>query len=158
MRRFRWALAVLVGSLALAVVASAQVAATKKPPRSFNADLAAEAKVKEEVIERVIKAIGPVVRAQLRAGRQVDIPGVGSLQIIQIGEHRELVDGRPGTIAARNIVEFVGTPETEAAANAPGVVPARVIEGYEFRINPRSNPGIRTDTVRTPDMRVPNNR
>lgn len=154
MRRTRWTLAVLVGSLALVMAVQAQVE-SKKPPRSFHAELAAEAKVKEEVVERVIKAIGPVVRAQLRAGREVTISGVGSLRIVQIGEHRDLVDGRPATIAARNIVEFVGTPETEVAANAPGVVPSRVIEGYEFRINPRSNPGIRTDSIRTPDMRVP---
>lgn len=153
MRRSFRAGAALIGALAVVVGVEAQVNPPKEP-RPFRQAVAAEAKLNEETVEKVFKALGPAIREQLRAGREVSLPGVGTLRIVQVGEHRDLIDGRPATIAARNFVEFVGSPETEAAVNGPGVDPARVIEGYEFRINPWSNPGIRTDGFRTPGTRV----
>lgn len=151
---------VLTLSLAAAIfylgaTADAQVApGSPKKLLTLKGAIAKEAKLKEETVERVLKAFGPAFEAQLRAGREVKLPGVGSFRVVRINEYRDLDGGRPVTIPAKNYVEFVADDGLNGAANAPGAVPSRTIEGYEFRVNPNSTQGIRTDGKRNPGTRT----
>jgi hypothetical protein len=95
-----------------------------------------------------------VGQAQLRAGKQVEVPGLGLFRIVRINSYRDLVNGVPAIVPARNYVEFVPTAEVAAIANAPGAVPARTVDGYEFRVNPNAAPGLKTEGTRVPRTRT----
>jgi nucleoid DNA-binding protein len=151
MRRAQWGLAALLVVLGLAAHAQYQPAA--KGPPEFKGDLAKRAKQKKKVIQEVLDALGPAMAEQLRGGKQVEIDGVGTFRVVKVGEYRDLVNGLPTTIPARNYVEFIPAPALNTAANGAGAIPSRTVEGYEFRVNPNSNPGIRT-----PDTKVPRSR
>ena len=60
------------------------------------------------------------MREQLRAGRKVELPGVGVFQVVLIAAHRDLVNGIPAVVPARSVVEFVPTADLNATANTPG--------------------------------------
>jgi nucleoid DNA-binding protein len=155
MKKAQMALAGLVAGLglAIAVTAEAQGPAAKAPP-AFRADMVKRSSQKEEIVDAILKALGPALRAQLQAGRQVDLPGVGVFRIVQVSEYRDLVGGRPTTIPARNYVEFIPAAELVASANAPGAVPAKTVQGYEFRVNPNAAPGLKTGSSRIPGTRT----
>lgn len=152
MRKSQFALGAII--VALALTAQAQVPFGKKDVPTFPAGVAREAKLKEETVKKVLEAIGPALKDQLRAGRSVEIAGVGVFQVVRVTEHKDLVDGLPATIPAKNYIEFVPASGLTDAANAPGAVPARVVEGYEFRVNPNSAPSSRIDGVRVPRTRT----
>jgi nucleoid DNA-binding protein len=158
MKRAHAALAGLAGILALVlgVAADAQVVTgpAPKPPGAFKAEIATASKQKEDTVDKVFKALGPAFAAQLRAGRQVELPGIGTFRVVQVSAYRDMVAGRPATIPARNYVEFIPAGEVTTAANAPGAVPAKTVEGYEFRVNPNANPGIKVEGTRTPGVRI----
>jgi nucleoid DNA-binding protein len=155
MKKAQLALLGLVGGLALAlgVTARAQVVTGGTPP-SLKADVVKNSKQREPIVEAIFKALGPAMRAQLAAGRQVELPGVGIFRIVRVSEYRDLVGGRPATIPARNYVEFLPAAELTAAANAPGVVPAKDVQGYEFRVNPNAASGQKTENRRVPGTRT----
>jgi nucleoid DNA-binding protein len=158
MKRAYGALAGLGGILVvLALTAEAQEVVTRpppKPPGSFKSEIAKAAKLKEETVDQVFRALGPAFTAQLAAGRQVELPGIGTFRVVRVDAHRDMVGGRPVTIPARSYVEYAPAGDVNTAANSPGAVPARIVEGYEFRINPNPNPGIKTDGSRTPGIRT----
>ncbi|MGL4553629.1 MAG: hypothetical protein ACRC33_20900, partial [Gemmataceae bacterium] len=68
--------------------------------------------------------------------------------------HTDLVGGIVTNIPARNNVEIVASPELDKIANDPGTVPARVVEPFEFRVNPDAAPGTRTDGIKVPRTRI----
>ncbi len=158
MKRAHAALAGLGGILALVlgVAADAQVVTgpPPKPPGEFKAEIAKASKQKEDTVNQVFKALGPAFSAQLRSGRQVELPGIGTFRVVQVSAHRDMVAGRPVTTPSRNYVEFVPAEGIDTAANAPGAVPAKTVEGYEFRVNPNANPGIKIEGSRTPGIRI----
>src|SRR5262245_46948493 len=91
MYRNRWALAALVALLGgILFTASAQAPDKKKTPATLEEDLAAEAKVQKAIAAKVLKAIGPAVRAQLAAGKQVTLPGIGVFQVVRISDYKDL--------------------------------------------------------------------
>lgn len=141
----KWTLTGLVVVLAL-VTANAQtnLGDRKSTPPNLKAGLVAATKEKEETVEKLLKAFGPAFSEQLRAGRDVELPGVGTFRVVRVGEHQDLVGGRPATIAAKNFIEFVPGGTLNADANSPGARPSRTIAGYEFRINPNIDEGMRT--------------
>jgi nucleoid DNA-binding protein len=142
--------------LVLGMAAEAQVVTgpPPKPPGDFKSEVVKASKQKQAVVDSIFKALGPAFSAQLSAGRQVDLPGVGTFRVVRVDAHRDMVGGRPVTIAARSYVEFVPTGDVTTAANSPGAVPARTVEGYEFRVNPNAAPGIKIESSRTPGVRT----
>jgi hypothetical protein len=73
---------------------------------------------------------------------------------VRVTESRDLVGGRPAVIPARSYIEFLPAADLAASANAPGTVPARIVQSYEFRINPNASPGAKTEGARTPGTRT----
>jgi nucleoid DNA-binding protein len=160
-----WALGALLGSLGLLAVLSAQAQPAKDRAKAKDKDrdadealektVARAAREKEETVKAVLRALGPAVRGKLTAGQQVELPGVGVFRIARVAEHRDLgPGGRPVVIPAANYVEFVPAGDLQAAASAPGAVPAKVVPAFEYIPRPGAAPGIRTDKVRTPGTRV----
>jgi hypothetical protein len=86
------------------------------------------------------------------------LEGVGTFRVVRISEYRDQKDGRPITVPARSFVEFVASGTLDAAANSPGAVPAREIQGYDFIVQPNASPGIRTPGTREPGIRTPTGR
>jgi len=154
--RSRWALAGLLGVLVLAVslAAEAQTPAKPAPPLTLTQELAKATKQKEAIAAALLKALGPALKERLVAGGQVELPGVGVFRVVRVPEYRDLVGGRPATVPARNYVEFLPLADLDAAANAPGVVPARTANNYEFTVNPNATPGLKTGSSRIPRSRV----
>ena len=157
MRFEKWKLLGLLAALTvgmLLTVDAQTITGKKTTPPNLKAGLVAATKEKPDTIEKIFKALGPAVSEQLRAGREVELPGVGMLRVVRVAEHQDLVGGRPATIPAKNFVEFVPTGSLNTDANSPGARPSRTIEGYEFRVNPNSDPGIRTGSSRLPGTRT----
>jgi len=153
MRKALFGLAALIGVLTL--TAQAQVSDKKKVAVDFKAGLVRETKYKEATIEKVLKAMGPAMEEQLRAGRSVSIEGVGTFQIVRIEAYQDINrNGEPITIPARNYVEFVPVDTLNTAANADGVVPARTVKGYKFEVMPNASPGIKSEGMRAPRTRI----
>jgi len=145
-------LAVLLG--VIGVTADAQVAKQRKLAPDLKAGIARIAQLKETTVEKQLKAMPEAMIEQLQAGRVITIEGVGTFQVVRIDEYEDLVQGRPTRIPARNFIEFVPADELNRAANSDGVVPARTVKGYEFRVNPNANPGLKVEGRRTPSTRI----
>lgn len=170
----KWALGMFLGTMGLGLLLSAQAqtvqggkgtpaggkssktakAGPTAPAASLKAGIASRAKLKEDAVEKMLKALGPTVSEMLRSGREVELPGVGVLRVVQVSEYKDLVNGHPATIPAKNYVEFVPNGSLNNDANAPGARPARYVEGYDFRVNPYSDPGIKTNYTRNPGTRT----
>jgi nucleoid DNA-binding protein len=116
---------------------------------SLQQDVARAAKLKEEEVARVFKVLGPLVTARLRAGEAVEIGELGTLRIVRVEEHKDLVTGLPARIPAVNYVEFLPSGNLTGAANAPGTIPNVRVPPSEFTVNPNANPGLRTDGAKT---------
>lgn len=166
MRYTKLSLAALAATLGLGLMLAAQAqnvvvggkgkaVRPSGPAANLKAGLAAYAKVDEKTVEKLLKALGPAISDQLRAGRQIELPDVGTLQVVRVNEYKDLgPNGQPVMVPARNYIEFVPTTKMTADANSPGATPARVVDGYEFRINPNSDPGIKTRYTRTSGTRI----
>jgi nucleoid DNA-binding protein len=153
MRRAQWGLAALVALIvAVTFSARAQVPKDKNLPE-FKVAVAKQAKVKQKTSNKILDALGPVIQAQLKAGRPVEIPGLGTFRVVRVSAYRDLVNGLPTTVPARNYVEFVPSAELTATANSPGAVPARTVEGYQFRVNPNQAPSVKSADVKVPRSR-----
>ena len=50
-------------------------------------------------------------------------------------------------------LEPVPAAELNTAANSPGAVPARTVQGYEFRVNPNAAPGNKVQDIKVPRSR-----
>jgi nucleoid DNA-binding protein len=153
MRKAHWGgLAVLLATLAL--TAQAQVTTDDRKVPEFKPDVARRAKEKRKTVDKIFNALGPAMRQQLSNGREVEIPGVGIFRIVRVNAYRDLVQGIPAVIPARSYVEFVPAAELNNAANAPGAVPARTVDGYQFRVNPNAASGLKTEGNRVPRTRT----
>jgi len=159
MRRAHWwsltGLLALIG-LILTVAAEAQVVErpAKKEKVTLESRLAKETKLKKASVAKILKVLGPALREELKTKGQVEIAGLGTIRVVRITEYKDLVNGLPTTIPARNYIEFVGESVAETAVNQAGVPPARTVQGYEFRVNPGVAPGIRTEGRKVPRTRT----
>jgi nucleoid DNA-binding protein len=161
MTQAKWALAgfvcILAGALAWTASAQTIISGGAGSPRAkakgaatLEEGLATRSGVSRKDVRKVLKALGPAVAEQLLAGRQVELPGVGTVRVVRIDAHRDLgAGGRPIMVPARNYVEFVAQAGMDAIANQPGAVPARTVGGFEFVVNPSSTPSVRTEYLRT---------
>jgi nucleoid DNA-binding protein len=141
-------------ALAVAVAASAQPPGAA-PRATVRSRVSTATKQKEELVQKFLDALGPAVRDQLRAGESVAVPGLGVFNVVRVAEHRNLVQGRVVIVPAANYVEFVPAGPLNDAANTPGAKPVRTVPGFEYIVNPRVTPGIRTDPPRSGRTRTP---
>lgn len=158
MNQAKWALAaficILAGVLSLGAYAQVSGVGSKKMPPTLKAGIVAITKDKEPVVDRLLKALGPAAIEQIRAGRTVELPGLGMFRVVRVAEHKDLVRGIPTNIPARNYIEFIPTADLERVANLPGAVPSRTVEGYEFRVLPPGvEPGMKTEGIKVPRTR-----
>ncbi|MBY0230899.1 MAG: HU family DNA-binding protein [Gemmataceae bacterium] len=150
MGKARWALLALLG-VGLALAQTVVGGGKPKTPPSVKEGVADRTKYKEAAVEKMLKALGPAVSEQLAAGRTVELPGLGILRVVLVKEGKDIDrNGKPVIVPARRYVEFVAAADLDAAANAPGAVPAKTVEPYEFRVNPGHVPGTKTDGIKTP--------
>lgn len=133
------------------IVHEQPAAKDKDKPATIPARVAAETKLTEEEVKKVLKALGPAVRDQLAAGKSVELQGLGSLRVVRVAGHRDLVNGRPATIPAGNYVEFTPTGGLVEAANAADAVPADTVLPFEYNPLPGQTPA-----THVPDERMPN--
>jgi nucleoid DNA-binding protein len=156
-----WSLAFLLGGLGLGLNWTAEAQIPRPGPNKAPAvapavgagtleqEVAKAARLKEEEVQRVFKALGPLVTARLRAGQAVDLAGLGTLRIVRVEEHKDLVGGQPARIPGVNRLEFLPTGNLDNAANAPGTIPNVTVPPQEFIVNPNANPGLKTEYTKT---------
>ena len=155
MRKPHW---LALGALVVALGLSFTVTSLAQPPRPperlpLTAAVAKKSKLPEDDVKAMREALGPIVREKLAIGETVELPGLGTIRVVRVPEHKDLVQGRPATISAVNNVEFVPVPEVVQAANAPGAVPAVTVPAFEYDPLPGQ-----TRSQRAPYVRMPNDR
>jgi nucleoid DNA-binding protein len=142
-----------------AVPAEPIVKTVPTPPQrqretTFAGRLAVASKVSEDDITKVLQALGPVMREELSKGQAVTIQGLGTFRIVKLAEFRDLRDGKPVVIPARNTVEFLPSEGTLDAANSEDAAPAVVVPAFEYKTMPGQTPGQKMGRTRVPDVRV----
>src|SRR5215470_263410 len=156
MRKQHWlALAGVLGALAVGLIVTAP--AHSQLPRqagSLSSELATATQLAERDVAKLLTALGPALTQQLAAGRQVQLPGLGTFRVVRLGESKNLVDGRPVTQPARNIVEFLPDAALNQAAAAPGAVPAAEVPPFQYVPLPNQTPGQKVPAGRTPSTRI----
>ncbi len=159
MRKPHWiALGALLGIFGL-LLGMADWARSQRPqeaPQNIKDRIVKETRLKAADVQSMLTALGPAIRDHLRAGNQVELPGLGTFRVVRIPEHKDMSrDGRPITVAASNYVEFLPTGDLIGAANAAGAVPAEVVPPFEYIIDPYHAPSMRIGTNRNPGTRTP---
>ena len=149
---WRWALSATLGAILVASPAQSQ-----RPPEAVTVARAVSTKTKipEKDVVKVLEALAPVIREKLSNGETVELPGLGTLRVVAIPAHKDLVKGRPATIEATNNVEFVPFGELVKAANGANAVPAVTVPQFEFNPLPEQTKGQRTPNIRAPNIRTP---
>jgi nucleoid DNA-binding protein len=107
-----------------------------------------------EKVEALLRAFGDEAGRDLQAGETIVLPGLGILRVVRIAEYKDLRDGRPVTMPAHNMVEFL--PETDLidAVNQSNTQPSVTVPAFEFNPRPIPEPGQRTPGMRSPGMRT----
>src|SRR5262245_4358401 len=123
MRRVHWwSLAGLLSVLGLMVTMAADAQVVRPAAKeTVESRLVKETKVNKKDVAKLLKALGPAIREHLKANGEVEIPGLGTLRVVRVTEYKDLVNGLPRTIPARNYLEFVADSTTESAVNQVGV-------------------------------------
>jgi nucleoid DNA-binding protein len=151
MRHSQWiALFALVIGMAL-LLGLARPALSQRPaepPQTLKGRIATAAKLPEADVQKMLTALGPAIRDHLRTGAQIELPGLGTFRVVRVPEHRDLVGGRPATVAGSNNVEFLPTGELISAANSAGTVPSETVPPFEYIVNPNRVPSQRIGTTR----------
>jgi nucleoid DNA-binding protein len=139
---------------AFLIVAPAQ---SQKPPVKvpLAQAIAKKTKVDEADVIKVLEALGPAIREKLSSGDTIELPGLGTMRVVRIPEHKDMVKGRPTTIEAVNSVEFVPVGELVDASNSPTAVPAVTVPQFEYNPLPGQTPGQKSPGVRAPNVRTP---
>jgi nucleoid DNA-binding protein len=160
-RRQWWALGALLGTLGLVLgltgMAYSQRPAQKpqqKGEETLNQRLARESRLTEEQANRFMNALGPAIRDQIKNGKQVNVPGLGTFRVVRVPEHRDLQNGRPATVAGSNTVEFLPSGDLASASNAPGAKPAETVPPFEYTPLPGRTPGQKAPPSRSPTTRT----
>ncbi|HKI33836.1 MAG TPA: HU family DNA-binding protein [Gemmataceae bacterium] len=128
------ALAALAGTLGgfVAIEAPAQ---SQKPraEETLGQRVARESKLSEDQVARVLKALGPAIRAELTKGNTVSLPGFGTFRVVRVAEHKDMEagTGRVLRVPAKNTVEFLAGEGLAEAANSATAKPAETVPAFE---------------------------
>jgi nucleoid DNA-binding protein len=117
--------------------------------------IAKTSKVSEENVNKVWEALGPAIREELRRGRSVSIPGLGTFRVVRVAEHKDMKNGRPVTVPASNTIEFLGEGDVVQSVNTDAAQPAETVPAFQYNPLPTANPGQKMPNVRNPGTRVP---
>jgi nucleoid DNA-binding protein len=159
MRKRPWlALAAMAGALGTFVPMEApgQQAPRPRPDETMGQRVARESKLSEEQVTRVLNALGPAVRDELKKGNTVSLPGLGSFRVVRVAEHKDMEagTGRVLRVPARNNVEFLATEGLGEAANSPTTVPAETVPAFEHVPLPNQTPGQKVPSTKTEGTRT----
>jgi nucleoid DNA-binding protein len=116
--------------------------------------IAAMSKVSEEDVAKVLRALGPAVTERLTNGATVEIPNLGVFRVVRVEEHKDLVYGRPATIAARQYVEYLPAGGLNDAASSDKAVPAASVPPFEYVLIGNEVPRTRVENTRVPGTRT----
>lgn len=152
------ALTALVGILAIVLVLAGPALSQRPAPGAkggtLTSRLAASAKITDEQAQTVLKELPNIIRERLAAGEVVEVPGLGVFKVVQIPEHKDLVQGRVATIAAQNYVSFSPTGSLASAANSPSARPAAEVPNFLFTPLPDQVQSQKTPYIRQPNTRI----
>jgi nucleoid DNA-binding protein len=141
----------MIGMLVLTTSAQSQ---RPSAPATLKGRLVTATRLPDADVQKMLNALGPAVRDMLRTGAQVDFPGLGTLRVVRVPEHRDLVGGRPATIPGSNYVEFVPAGDIVNAANSPGAIPADTVPPFEYIPIPGQSPGLKVPPTRQQGTRT----
>ena len=153
--------AALFSAFGLVVCLTAPAQTIKVGPRTpekgkatLESRIAAMSKVSEEDVLKVLKTLGPAVTERVKNGETVEIAGLGVFRVVRVEEHKDLVNGRPAKIPARNYVEYLPAGPLNDAANSEKAVPALSVPGFEYVPIANEARGLRTENTRSPGIRT----
>jgi nucleoid DNA-binding protein len=147
----------LAGIATYAVLSKAEAQTrTKVIPKNetFAQRVARYAEIKDKDAEQCIQVIGKALLEDLKQGKTDAIPGLGSFRIVRVGESKDLVNGRPVTVPAYNVVEFSPDDGVSDAANGANVEAARFVPAFKYNILPGQTPGQKMPSSRMPSSRI----
>jgi nucleoid DNA-binding protein len=154
MRGKRWLMAGVAAAFLGLGFAGGLVYSQRLPAKTWEQRVADGARVKEEVVINVLKALGPVVREEIKKGNQIVLPGLGALRVVRVAEHRDLRNGRPVTVPAFNTVEFIPTGDLAGEANGEGVRPAETVPEFRYIPLPNQTPSLKVPRTRVDPVRT----
>jgi DNA-binding protein HU-beta len=145
MRKRPWlALAALAATLGVLMPMAAPAQPAKpRGEETLGQRVAREAKLSEEQVTRVLTALGPAVRDELKKGNTVNLPGLGTFRVVRVAEHKDIEagTGRPLRVPATNTVEFLPTEGLSEAANSATAIPAETVPAFEYHTLPNQTKG-----------------
>ena len=148
-------LSVLVGTLGVVFVLSAPAQTTRaRKDMTIPERIADATRLSEQDVNKFLNAIGPAIREDLRQGKEVSLPGLGTFRVVRIAEHKDLVNGRPAVIPATNTVEFIPEGTLTDAANTEGARPADTVPAFRYIPLPTQTPSQKAPYVRNPGVRT----
>ena len=154
----KWTAAAVLGAVVAVLALASPAFSDKQPaakdkekPTTLKGRIAADTKLSEDEVAKVLAALGPAIRDRIAAGDKVELPGLGSFRVVHIPDHRDLVNGRPTLVAGSNYIDFAPIGGLVDAANAAAAVPQETVPPFEF--NPLPD---QTKSLHVPDERMPN--
>jgi nucleoid DNA-binding protein len=162
-RRQGLALGALLGAMLLVLAFAGPVHSQKaQAPQdeTLAQKVARGARLSEDNANRFLQALGPAIRDELASGKTVNLPGLGTLRVVNIPAHKDMtVGGRTGgtpfIAPTVNNVEFLPSAELSSAANAKTAVPAAVVPPFQYVPLPGQTPGQKMGRTRVPQTRAP---
>jgi nucleoid DNA-binding protein len=147
-------LGALLGACGLALILSAPAQTERPRVDSLVARIAEATKLSEENTDRFLKAMGPAIRDELKQGKEVSLPGLGTFRVVQIQEHKDLRGGDVVVIPTTNTVEFVPEGTLVEATNSSTAQPAETVPAFRYIPVPGQTPSNRVSRTRTLPMRT----
>jgi len=128
-----------------------------EPDMKLATDVAARAKVEVKTVQKVLEALAPEILDQIKKGAVVELPKLGKIRLVRVGEHKDMErgTGRVITIAARNFVTLDANPEIDTAANAAGVQPNEVVTQFQYNVLPGQTPSQKAGNLKVRSLRTP---
>jgi nucleoid DNA-binding protein len=164
MRRGQWLalgtlLAAIVVVLSWAGPGRSQKAAAPPPDEPLATKLAKSAKLSEENAMRFLQALGPAIRAELAAGKTVNLPGLGTFRVVRVPDHKDMIiggrsGGTPIIVPGKNEVEFLADGSLSSAANSATAIPSEVVPPFQYVPLPGQTPGQKTGRTHVPTIRA----
>src|SRR5204862_8199082 len=137
--------AAVAGACAVVVPMGAPAQAPPKPraDETMNQRVARESKLTEEQVTRLLNALGPAIRDELKKGHTVSLPGLGTFRVVRVAEHKDIEagTGRVLRVPATNTVEFLAGEGVGEAANSPTAVPSETVPAFEHTPLPNQPKG-----------------
>jgi nucleoid DNA-binding protein len=153
-------LAGLLGSMGVMLTSAGPAHSQRQPPpaeETLSSRVAKTAKLSEQDVAKVLQALGAAVQEELKAGKTVTLPGLGTFRVVRIAEHKnmEVPTGRPVTVPATNNVEFLAGGELLSAANSASAKPAETVPDFRYIVIPNRVPSSRMPNTKVRGPRNP---